>query len=141
MGLAKLSSLAYLDLPNNNLWGKIPASTQWQSFNASTYAGNLGLFGPPLTSTCPGDKTLSVPSNSSGGNESYVEDGGDWLDKSWFNIGIGVGFVVGFWGVCGTLALKTSWRHAYFRLLNKLGDWLYVTIMVQKARLKRRLRS
>ncbi|KAF3435986.1 hypothetical protein FNV43_RR23078 [Rhamnella rubrinervis] len=141
MGLAKLSTLSYLDLSNNSLWGKIPTSTQLQSFDASRYGGNLGLCGPPLTSTCPGDKTLSVPSNSSGGNESYIEDGGDWLDKSWFNIGIGVGFVVGFWGVCGTLTFKTSWRRIYFRLLNKLGDQLYVTIMVQKARLKRRVQN
>ncbi|KAF3435982.1 hypothetical protein FNV43_RR23074 [Rhamnella rubrinervis] len=141
MGLAKLSTLSYLDLSNNSLWGKIPTSTQLQSFDASRYGGNLGLCGPPLTSACPGDKTLSIPSNSSGGNESYIEDGGDWLDKSWFNIGIGVGFVVGFWGVCGTLTFRTPWRHTYFRLLNKLGDQLYVTIMVQKARLKRRVQS
>ncbi|KAF3435984.1 hypothetical protein FNV43_RR23076 [Rhamnella rubrinervis] len=140
-GLAKLSSLSYLDLSNNHLWGKIPTSTQLQSFNASTYAGNSGLCGPPLTSTCPGDEPASVPSNSSDGNESYVEDGGDWLDMSWFNIGIGVGFAVGFWGLCGTLAYKTSWRHAYFRLLNELGDWLYVAIEVQKTRLRRRLQS
>ncbi|KAF3435979.1 hypothetical protein FNV43_RR23071 [Rhamnella rubrinervis] len=122
MGLAKLSSLSYLDLSNNHLWSKIPTSTQLQSFNSSTYAGNSGLCGPTLTSTCPGDEPVSVPSNSSDGNESYVEDGEDWLDMSWFNIGIGVGFAVGFWAVCGTLAYKTSWRHAYFRLLNELGD-------------------
>ncbi|KAF3431799.1 hypothetical protein FNV43_RR26535 [Rhamnella rubrinervis] len=115
VGLAQISSLAYLDLSNNKLWGEIPTSTQLQTFNASEYAGNLGLCGPPLTSTCPEDKTFSGPSNSSGGNES------EWLDMSWFNIGIGVGFVVGFWGVCGTLALKTSWREAYFRFLNNLA--------------------
>ncbi|KAF3435978.1 hypothetical protein FNV43_RR23070 [Rhamnella rubrinervis] len=141
MGLAKLSSLSYLDLSDNQLWGKIPTSTQLQSFDGSRYGGNVGLCGPPLTNTCPGDQTLLVPSNSSGGNESYIEDGGDWLDMSWFNIGIGVGFAVGFWGVCGTLAYKTSWRHAYFRLLNELGDWLYVTIKVQNTRLRRRLQG
>ncbi|KAF3435981.1 hypothetical protein FNV43_RR23073 [Rhamnella rubrinervis] len=135
MGLAKLSSLAYLDLSNNHLWGRIPTSTQLQSFDGSRYAGNIGLCGPPLTSTCPEDKTLLVPSNSSGGNER------EWLDMSWFNSGIGVGFVVGFWGLCGTLTFKTAWRHAYFGLLNKLGDWLYMTIIVQKARLRRRLKS
>ena len=133
LGLAEISSVAYLDLSNNHLWGKIPTSTQLQSFNASEYAGNLGLCGPPLRSICPEDKILSVPSKSSGGDES------EWLDMSCFNIGIGVGFVVGFWGVCGTLTFKTSWRHAYFRLLNKVGDWLYVTIMVQKTRLRRKL--
>ncbi|KAF3435980.1 hypothetical protein FNV43_RR23072 [Rhamnella rubrinervis] len=135
MGLAKLSSLAYLDLSNNHLWGRIPTSTQLQSFDGSRYAGNIGLCGPPLTNTCPEDKTLLVPPNSSGGNER------EWSDMSWFNSGIGVGFVVGFWGLCGTLTFKTSWRHAYFGLLNKLCDWLYMTIMVQQARLKRRLKS
>ncbi|KAF3435977.1 hypothetical protein FNV43_RR23069 [Rhamnella rubrinervis] len=139
MGLAKLSSLAYLDFSYNSLWGKIPTSTQLQSFDASRYAENMGLCGPPLTSTCPGDEIPAVPRNSSNG---YVEDHDEeWLDMTWFYAGIGVGFSVGFCGVFGTLVFKTSWRQAYFRFFNSLGDWLYVGITVGKTRLSRRLQS
>ncbi|WRX28273.1 hypothetical protein QQP08_020760 [Theobroma cacao] len=40
----------------------------------------------------------------------------------WFYAGMGLGFVVGFWGFCGAFLLKSSWRHSYFRFLDKV--WL-----------------
>nr|GME06544.1 LRR receptor-like serine/threonine-protein kinase GSO1 [Ipomoea batatas] len=43
--LARLNYLAVLDLSSNFLSGKIPIGTQLQSFNASSYAGNIGLCG------------------------------------------------------------------------------------------------
>ncbi|KAF3435985.1 hypothetical protein FNV43_RR23077 [Rhamnella rubrinervis] len=136
MSLAKIYYLAYLDMSNNNLSGKIPTSTQLLTFNASAYRDNPGLCGRPLEIMCPGDQTVS---NTSKGGED--DDGDELINISWFYMGIGVGFALGFWGVCGTLAFKTSWRHAYFQSLNKLGDWLCVTIMVQKNRLRRRVQS
>ncbi|XP_040367844.1 receptor-like protein EIX1 isoform X2 [Rosa chinensis] len=55
---ASLNFLSVLDLSRNNLSGRIPLGTQLQGFNASQYMGNLGLCGPPLTQSCPGDGTV-----------------------------------------------------------------------------------
>ncbi|XP_040368066.1 putative receptor like protein 25 isoform X1 [Rosa chinensis] len=55
---ASLNFLSVLDLSHNNLSGRIPSGTQLQGFNASQYMGNLGLCGPPLTPSCPGDGTV-----------------------------------------------------------------------------------
>lgn len=133
--LAQVSTLDYLDLSSNHLSGRIPTSTQLQSFNASSYRGNLELCGQPLTLVCPGDETFKGAPNS---NEDYVEDGGESLDMSWLRMGIGVGFAVGFCGVCGNLLLYTSWRLAYFRFLDDLGNWLYVIIAVKWTTFTRR---
>ncbi|XP_040367330.1 receptor-like protein EIX2 [Rosa chinensis] len=55
---ASLNFLSVLDLSHNNLSGRIPSGTQLQGFNASQYMGNLGLCGPPLTQSCPGEGTV-----------------------------------------------------------------------------------
>ncbi|XP_054797512.1 receptor-like protein 18 [Prosopis cineraria] len=47
--LASLSFLSFLNLSFNHLVGMIPTSTQLQSFDASSFQGNEGLYGPPLT--------------------------------------------------------------------------------------------
>ncbi|XP_027907231.1 receptor-like protein 32 [Vigna unguiculata] len=47
--LASLSFLSFLNLSSNHLVGKIPTGTQLQSFPASSFQGNDGLYGPPLT--------------------------------------------------------------------------------------------
>ena len=48
-------------------------------------------------------------------------------------MGMGVGFAFGFWGVCGGLFFKKTWRHAYFKFVNDIKDWFYVTT-IQKVR-------
>ncbi|KAG5023580.1 hypothetical protein JHK85_019922 [Glycine max] len=52
---SNLSFLSYMNLSFNNLSGKITVSTQLQSFTAASYAGNIGLCGPPLTNLCSED--------------------------------------------------------------------------------------
>ncbi|MBA0672711.1 hypothetical protein Goklo_024305 [Gossypium klotzschianum] len=51
-----------------------------------------------------------------------------------------VGFLVGFWGVFGSLIISRSWRHRYFRLVNKLGDWIRLTMALETVKLQQRLR-
>ncbi|XP_024985334.1 receptor-like protein EIX2 [Cynara cardunculus var. scolymus] len=51
--MSQLTLLSYLDVSYNKLSGRIPSSTQLQSFEPSSYAGNAGLCGPPLTKNCP----------------------------------------------------------------------------------------
>ncbi|KAL2335365.1 hypothetical protein Fmac_016578 [Flemingia macrophylla] len=124
---SNLNFLSYMNLSFNNLSGEIPLSTQLQSFEASTYIGNTGLCGPPLANQCPGDKNGRVGEK---GTHKFLDIG--------FYISLGLGFCVGFWGVCGTLILKTSWRHAYFQFFNNINDWLCVTVVVFTNKIKRR---
>ncbi|XP_061357900.1 receptor-like protein EIX1 isoform X2 [Gastrolobium bilobum] len=129
---SNLSFLSYMNLSFNNLSGKIPVSTQLQSFDASTYEGNSGLCGPPLTNHCLGD--VISPSGSSGQNGTNEDK--DELITFGFYISLGLGFCVGFWAVCGTLLVKTSWRHAYFQFMNNMCDWMYVSLAMFAARMK-----
>ncbi|KAL6320129.1 hypothetical protein AAG906_004638 [Vitis piasezkii] len=134
--LSEIDRLSTLDLSKNNLSGKIPRGTQLQSFNTSSYEGNPTLCGPPLLKKCTGDKVEGTP-NAYSYEDDIQQDGNDM----WFYVSIALGFIVGFWGVCGTLLLNNSWRYAYFQFLNKIKDWLYVTTTINMARLWRSLQS
>nr|XP_023875823.1 receptor-like protein EIX2 [Quercus suber] len=123
-----LHYLGYLDLSYNKLSGRIPTGTQLQSFDPSKFMGNVGLCGPPLIEKCPEDVTSNV-----GGSKNHQEDrdGGSknhhgYRDEFWkcLYVGTGFGFAAGFWGVCVSLILNRSWRHAYFLTLINLKDWL-----------------
>ncbi|XP_020234250.1 receptor-like protein EIX1 [Cajanus cajan] len=125
---SNLNFLSYMNLSFNNLSGEIPISTQLQSFDASMYVGNVGLCGPPLKKQCTGDNNGIIGENDT---HEYMNFG--------FYISLGLGFCVGFWGVCGTLFLNSLWRHAYFQFFNNIYDWLCVTIVVFINKIKRRL--
>ncbi|XP_061367775.1 receptor-like protein EIX2 [Gastrolobium bilobum] len=133
---SNLTFLSYMNLSCNNLSGKIPVSTQLQSFDASTYEGNNGLCGSPLTNHCPGDVVSTTGSTDKNGTNEDEDE----LITIGFYICLGFGFCVGFWGVCGTLLIKTSWRHAYFRFFNNMYDWMYVSLVVFTARMKTKFR-
>ncbi|XVF32197.1 hypothetical protein REPUB_Repub17cG0061300 [Reevesia pubescens] len=136
--LADLFYLSVLDLSNNNLSGKIPSSTQLQSFSATSYLGNPGLCGAPLTNKCPGGE-MAKPPNADNGSGSNIEGDEEWFKSFGFRIGLAVGFMFGFWGVFGTILLNRSWRHRYFRLLSNIGDWICLTIALKMSKLQRRL--
>lgn len=83
--------------------------------------GNPALCGSPLSNKCSKDK------ETSDFNEGDDEDGDDF-DKLLFYSSIAVGFIVGFWGVCGTLAIKKSWRLAYFGFVDKIKNRLILLV-------------
>ncbi|RVW99260.1 LRR receptor-like serine/threonine-protein kinase FLS2 [Vitis vinifera] len=135
-----------IDLSSNNIWGEIPeeitnlstlgpipTTNQFSTFNdPSIYEANLGLCGPPLSTNC---STLNDQDHTD------EEDDEDEWDLSWFFISMGLGFPVGFWAVCGSLALKKSWRQTYFRFIDETRDRLYVFTAVNVARLKRKMEA
>ncbi|KAL1560857.1 hypothetical protein AAHA92_11024 [Salvia divinorum] len=131
----EILNLAVLDLSNNNLSGKIPTSTQLQSFNASAYAKNKGLCGPPLA-LCPEDSFK--PSTTSPGGNMNERDGNDLSFMQEVGISMAFGFIFGFWGVVGTFILKKSWRIAFFNWFDDVGDWFYVRIAIFVSKLGRR---
>ena len=44
----------------------------------------------------------------------------------WFYVSMILRFIIGFWGVCGTLLLKKTWRHVYFQFIDDMKNHIYV---------------
>ncbi|KAL2324595.1 hypothetical protein Fmac_023653 [Flemingia macrophylla] len=92
--MAALDYLEVLNLSFNNFVGKIPLGTQLGFTNLS-YISNPELCGAPLTKTCSQDEK----SNTAKAKGEDNDDGDESDVYSWFYMGLGIGFVVGFWGV------------------------------------------
>lgn len=112
--LSQIQRLGVLDLSNNDLSGKIPIGTQLQSFPSSTYEGNPKLCGPPLLKKC---LVAELPGEDPPASEGQVDQ--EQENDLWFYIGVALGFIVGFWGVCFPSLLNSSWRNANIRSLRK----------------------
>jgi EIX receptor 1/2 len=132
--LVNLGFLAVIDLSSNNLSGRIPLGRQFGTFTNSSYVGNTDLCGSPLSKECPENAATHEGPQTSSKHDT------DFYEHFWFYATIAIGFIVGFWGVCGSLLLKSSWRDAYFQFLDKMGDRL-VTITTKKAKLLRNFKS
>ncbi|CAL2252994.1 unnamed protein product [Prunus armeniaca] len=129
-GLSSLTFLSNLNLSYNNLSGEIPLGNQLRALPyPSIYEGNPLLCGFPLSTNC--SKDTSTPKDPN--------DNGDGNDKLWFCVSMALGFIVGFWGVCGTLIMKKSWRYAYFRWFDDIKDKAALAIAVKVATLQRKL--
>ncbi|KAJ9683266.1 hypothetical protein PVL29_019026 [Vitis rotundifolia] len=154
-GVTNLTRLGTLNLSVNHLTGKIPfnigslqgletldlSRNQLSGLQTledpSINENNPALCGPPTTAKCPGDD--QPPKPRSGDNEEDENENRDGFEIKWFYVSMGSGFAVGFWGVCGTLIVKNSWRHAYFRLVYDVKEWLLMVISLNVARLRRKL--
>ncbi|MED6144176.1 hypothetical protein PIB30_013062 [Stylosanthes scabra] len=118
--LSSLTFLGALNLSFNNFMGKIPSGTQLQGFTNLSYMGNPELCGPPLSKPCgPQDEEPHNSATQVGGGDDDDDD-----DKSWFYMGLGIGFATGFWGVLGTILFNRKCRHAYFRFLGQLHEMM-----------------
>ncbi|XP_059436272.1 receptor-like protein EIX2 [Corylus avellana] len=137
--LSSLTFLSHLNLSFNKLSGKIPNGNQLRTLNdASIYKGNSLLCGPPLSTKCLEDETKPRVTPN-GGNGVANENGRASIESFSFYISMTAGFIVGFWRVCGTLIIKTSWRQAYFRGFDNLKDKIIVfAVMVKIVRLLRK---
>ncbi|PQQ06428.1 hypothetical protein Pyn_08636 [Prunus yedoensis var. nudiflora] len=133
--LASLHFLHALNVSYNDLKGPIPISTQLQSFNASAFEGNPKLCGAPVPNECGPIKGIDAADKKN----NHDVDSGHQLP--WFYISVVLGFIVGFWGVFGSLIIKRTWRHAYFRFTDNVQDRVYVMMTVSMNRMKRKLRG
>ncbi|XP_058076459.1 receptor-like protein EIX2 [Magnolia sinica] len=118
LSMSNLTFLSWLNLLFNNLWERIPFGNQLQTFqDPSIYMGNNGLSGPPLLDKCVSDETPPGP------GDVEKDEGDD--EMPWFYSGLGPGFAVGFWALCGILVFKRSWRIAYYRFFDEMKDRLF----------------
>ncbi|XP_062014570.1 receptor-like protein EIX2 [Rosa rugosa] len=134
--LSSLTFLSHLNLSYNNLSGRIPTSNQLQAVNeASIYMGNPYLCGFPLLTKCVGDNT---PSPMNQGDDGRDHKDKDDIGKLGYYVSVTLGFILGFWGVCGTLLVKHSWRYAYFQFFDHIKDKVALAIALKVARFRRR---
>ncbi|XP_028961542.2 receptor-like protein EIX2 [Malus domestica] len=118
--LLQIYGLGVLDLSNNNLSGKIPMGSQLQTYEPSSFDGNPLLCGIPLQQ-CPEEQPNQVKKK-----DGFITTG--------FYVSLALGFVVGFWGICGSLIFIKSWRYTYYKFLNYVYDWLYVRVALIRRR-------
>ncbi|KAL6283042.1 hypothetical protein ACE6H2_013971 [Prunus campanulata] len=124
-GFSSLTSLSHLNLSYNKLVGRIPLGNQLQTLD------DPSLCGVPLPK-CSGDDTSTTKEA-----KDNIEEGND-NGVLWFYVSMVLGFVVGFWGVCGTLLLKKSWRYAYFQFFDDIKDKVSLAIALKLAHLQRK---
>ncbi|RHN58907.1 putative leucine-rich repeat-containing, plant-type, leucine-rich repeat domain, L [Medicago truncatula] len=113
--LESLSFLSYLNLSFNHLVGKIPTGTQLQSFQSSSFEGNDGLYGPPLTEKPDGKR-----------NDELLSCSTDWKFLS-----VELGFVFGLGIVIGPLMFWKQWRIRYWKLVDKILCWIFSRIHLE----------
>ncbi|XP_015881812.3 receptor-like protein EIX2 [Ziziphus jujuba] len=109
--LGLLSFLGFLNLSKNNLSGRIPYSDHLSTFDAPSFAGNLGLCGTPLAVKCPGD---DEEDSDSGWTTPKDNNSGDSFVDQWFYLSIGLGFAAGILVPYIILAMRKCLREAYF---------------------------
>ena len=128
-------------MSNNNLSRKIPIGSQLYTFNAFAYEGNPNLYGFPLPKKCLREDTTQNPTMNTGSDHAGIQEEEDGFVTLGFYVSVTLGFVVGFWGVFGTMVLNRSWRFSYFKFLNNFKDKLYVTGAMIMVKLQRQLQT
>ncbi|KAF7047014.1 hypothetical protein CFC21_055993 [Triticum aestivum] len=125
--LSALTSLGYLNLSYNNLSGAIPSGPQLQVLDnqIGIYIGNPGLCGYPLPKSCS--------ASTSNAEQSVNHEDADHI--SYLYLGMGIGFVVGLWVVFCTMLLRRTWVIAYFQIIDKIYDDVYVWVAITWAHL------
>ncbi|MED6156150.1 hypothetical protein PIB30_011880 [Stylosanthes scabra] len=112
--LANLNFLSYLNLSFNHLTGRIPTGTQLQTFEASSFEGNDGLYGPPLTKTPNDGMHLLPPAPEMPPCESLA------CEVHWDLVSAELGLVFGLGSIIGPLLFWKKWRMRYCQFLDKI---------------------
>ncbi|OAY69016.1 Phytosulfokine receptor 1 [Ananas comosus] len=120
--LSRLHFLSNFSVAYNNLSGQIPKEGQFDTFNdPSIYMDNYYLCGPPTENNCS--------------KNSYTDgEGNNETKTTWSYFEIGLGFVIGFWSICGILIFKESWSNTFFEMIDKLFYKIYIIIIVRMRR-------
>jgi hypothetical protein len=105
-----LTFLSFLNVSNNQLTGRIPTSTQFSTFPNTSFEGNKGLWGPPLTAD-----TVAVPPPPKSNASLSNMNSGDEID--WDIIIVEIGFTCGFGIAVGSLLFCKRWRKWYYRVM------------------------
>ncbi|CAL5356799.1 unnamed protein product [Camellia sinensis] len=96
--LTSLTFLEVFDVSQNKLIGKIPQGQQFETFSNTSYEGNIGLCGLPLSKKCGSPEVAESPSLSSSSSHDfkYKLDGFEWeAVLMGYGCGVVIGLVIG----------------------------------------------
>ncbi|KOM58057.1 hypothetical protein LR48_Vigan11g109000 [Vigna angularis] len=116
------SGVVSVDLSFNHLVGKIPTGTQLQSFPASSFEGNDGLYGPPLTEEQDGTEPGVLQEHQT--TVSTID---------WNFISVEVGLIFGHGMIFGPLLFWKQWRIWYWKVINKILCWIFPRLYFEYA--------
>jgi len=122
--IVSLSFLSYLNLSFNHLVGKIPTGTQLQSFEASSFRGNDGLYGPPLNITLDGNRQDMDPQPACRRLTCSID---------WNFLSVELGFVFGLGTVIGPIMFWKHWRVKYWKFVDKTLCWIFSKMYLEYA--------
>ncbi|KAL1368690.1 hypothetical protein AAHE18_02G140300 [Arachis hypogaea] len=120
--LASLNFLSVLNLSFNQLHGRIPTGTQIQSFLNTSFVGNNGLCGPPLTANC----SATHDTFSSVGQQDSAID--------WNFISVELGFIFGLAVVIGPILFCKKWKLKYWQFLDRVLCWIFPQLSLEYER-------
>ncbi|XP_041011474.1 receptor-like protein EIX2 [Juglans microcarpa x Juglans regia] len=136
-----LESLNFLDSSMNHLSGAIPPkSSYYEPSELLKFIKQqlvTEIFVVLLSQNVREIKTDQGRRSGVNHKNAKIQEHAYSYEHLWFYTIAALGFIVGFWGVCGSLLLKNSWRHTYFQYLDSVGDRIYVTVAVNIAKLLR----
>ncbi|XP_058214627.1 receptor-like protein 7 [Rhododendron vialii] len=111
--LARLTFLAFLNLSYNQLIGMIPTGSQLQLFPNTSFIGNKGLWGAPLTPCC---KEVEPTTPTMDRRQSNTDEDG----INWVYITATLGYIVGFGVIVVPLLYSKRWRQCYYKPLDRV---------------------
>jgi len=117
--LGGLTFLAILNLSHNQLEGPIPSGEQFNTFDASSFEGNLGLCGSQVLKKCYGDEAPSLPPSSfdEGDDSTLFGEGFGWKAVT---VGYGCGFVFGV--ATGYVVFRTKKPSWFLRMVEDIWN-------------------
>ncbi|KAL6004425.1 hypothetical protein ACLOJK_004978 [Asimina triloba] len=115
--LTQLNFLTTFYVTFNNLSGKIPSGGQFNTFKASSYAGNPDLCGAPIERNC----SLDDPPQSHDG-EIDDEDLDILSRPVIFYLWVLFSFALGFSSIALSLIFNANWRSKYFKIVDGYVD-------------------
>ncbi|KAL4196308.1 hypothetical protein AMTRI_Chr04g182490 [Amborella trichopoda] len=124
--LTRLTHLSIFSVANNNLSGEIPDTTQFCTFNVSSFSGNPNLNTQgKRCSTTLSSNVSTASSDNDGEDEDEDEDEG-WVEMTpAFYAFIALGYAIGIWGALAFLFFGNKRGHACVRAMDAIVSRLF----------------